>query len=109
MNLQGVLLLNTVLTVKAATPNSHQKKGWETFTDAICRELAKKEKIVYLLWGNSAQAKVTSAKIDGTKNTIISSSHPSPLGAYKVRQESVIDASLEFKKKDVPFLRCVFF
>lgn len=54
---QGVLLLNAVLTVRKADANSHQKKGWEEFTDAIVRELGKKEGLVYLLWGKPAQAK----------------------------------------------------
>lgn len=54
---QGVLLLNTALTVRKAEANSHQKQGWEEFTDAIVKELGKKEGLVYLLWGKPAQAK----------------------------------------------------
>lgn len=78
---QGVLMLNTCLTVRKGEANSHQKKGWEEFTDAVVRALAKKEGIVYLLWGNPASAKC--ANINMTKNTAIKTSHPSPLGAYK--------------------------
>ena len=54
---QGVLMLNTCLTVRRGEANSHQKRGWEEFTDAIVRELAKKENLVYLLWGKPAQLK----------------------------------------------------
>lgn len=54
---QGVLMLNTCLTVRKGEANSHQNKGWELFTDAVIKELAFKEHIVYLLWGNPAQAK----------------------------------------------------
>lgn len=79
--LQGVLLLNTCLTVRKNEANSHQKRGWEDFTDAIVRELGKREGIVYLLWGIPAQAKCKA--IDGRKNRIIKTSHPSPLSAYK--------------------------
>jgi uracil-DNA glycosylase len=78
---QGVLLLNTCLTVRKGEANSHQKRGWETFTDAIIQKLRSKQNIVYLLWGKPAQSKCES--IDTKKNTIIASSHPSPLGAYK--------------------------
>eukprot|EP01034_Spumella_vulgaris_P025778 gene25778-32270_t len=78
---QGVLLLNNVLTVRKADANSHQKHGWEQFTDAVVRELSKREGLVYLLWGKPAQLKCKN--IDSTKNTIITSSHPSPLAAYK--------------------------
>ena len=81
---QGVLLLNTCLTVRKGEANSHQKKGWEEFTDAVVRQLAAREQIVYLLWGLPAQNKCKS--IDATKNTIIRTSHPSPLSAYKTDQ-----------------------
>ena len=57
------------------------KKGWEEFTDAVVRELKKKNNIVYLLWGRPASMKV--GNIDLKENTVISTSHPSPLGAYK--------------------------
>eukprot|EP01039_Chlorochromonas_danica_P004919 gene4919-5399_t len=81
---QGVLLLNTVLTVRKAEANSHQKKGWEEFTDAIVRELAKKQGLVYLLWGKPAQNKC--AGIDHRANVVLTSSHPSPLAAYKTNE-----------------------
>lgn len=77
---QGVLLLNTILTVEAHKPLSHKKKGWETFTDNIIREL-NKDKIpkVFVLWGNKAIKK--EVLIDNPNHLIIKSSHPSPLGA----------------------------
>lgn len=75
---QGVLLLNTVLTVRAGEANSHQKKGWEKLTDAIIKTIsAKEERVVFLLWGKPAQTKA--ALIDTTKHTILSAPHPSPL------------------------------
>lgn len=77
---QGVLLLNATLTVQAHTPGSHQKKGWEEFTDATIKALAeKKENIVFILWGNYARAK--GAHIDRTKHLVIESAHPSPFSA----------------------------
>ena len=81
---QGVLMLNTCLTVRKGEANSHQKQGWEDFTDAVVRELGKREGIVYLLWGSPAQAKCKA--IDAKKNRIIKSSHPSPLAAYKTAE-----------------------
>ena len=79
---QGVLMLNTVLTVRAHQANSHQGKGWETFTDAAIRALAaEKENLVFLLWGNYAQQK--GAFIDSTKHLVLKSVHPSPLSAYR--------------------------
>ena len=81
---QGVFLLNTCLTVRKSEANSHQKHGWEDFTDAVIKVLSKKEGIVYLLWGNPAQTKCKS--IDSKKNVVITCSHPSPLGAYKTNE-----------------------
>lgn len=79
---QGVLLLNSVLTVNQADAGSHQGKGWETFTDKIITELNKHhKKIVYMLWGAYAQKK--GACIDSSKNLILKSVHPSPLSAYR--------------------------
>ena len=79
---QGVLLLNTVLTVRAHQPASHQKHGWEPFTDAVIAELSrKKEHLVYVLWGAPAQAK--QPLIDPAKHTVICSAHPSPLSAHR--------------------------
>lgn len=77
---QGVFLLNTVLTVRARYPGSHQGKGWETFTDAVIKALNDREKpLVFILWGNYARAKV--ALLDTFKHTVIASVHPSPMAA----------------------------
>jgi len=77
---QGVLLLNATLTVRAHKPGSHQKKGWETFTDKIISLISQKyEHIVFILWGNFAQQKVKF--IDEKKHFIIKSVHPSPFSA----------------------------
>ncbi len=77
---QGVLLLNTVLTVRAHQANSHRGKGWETFTDAVIELVSTRpNKIIFVLWGKPAQAK--NKRIDGTRHTIIESAHPSPLSA----------------------------
>ena len=79
---QGVLLLNATLTVEAHTAGSHQKKGWETFTDAAIKKLAEdRENIVFLLWGNYAQQK--SQYIESSKHLILKSVHPSPLSAHR--------------------------
>ncbi|MDO1605074.1 uracil-DNA glycosylase [Lactobacillus sp. YT155] len=77
---QGVLLLNTVLTVRDHQPNSHQNKGWENLTDAAIKSLSDRGNVIFVLWGNSAKAKVE--LIDQSKNKIISSVHPSPFSAY---------------------------
>ncbi|WP_428330935.1 uracil-DNA glycosylase [Mucilaginibacter sp.] len=77
---QGVLLLNASLTVKAGMPGSHQKKGWENFTDAVIIKISEeKTGIVFILWGAFAQAK--SELIDARKHHIIKSPHPSPFSA----------------------------
>ncbi len=77
---QGVLLLNASLTVRANTPGSHQKKGWEEFTDHAIKAISdKKEGIVFILWGAFAQAKAE--LIDQSKHFIIKSPHPSPFSA----------------------------
>jgi uracil-DNA glycosylase len=74
---QGVLMLNSVLTVAAHQPASHSKKGWETFTDAVIRTLnADRKHIVYMLWGKYAQAK--GEGIDRENNLVLASAHPSP-------------------------------
>jgi uracil-DNA glycosylase len=79
---QGVLLLNTVLTVEQKKPASHQNKGWETFTDSIIKKLGQRpEKIIFVLWGNYAKNKVS--LIDDSKHTILTSVHPSPFSAHK--------------------------
>ncbi len=77
---QGVLMLNAVLTVRAGETNSHQGKGWETFTDCVISSVNEKEDpVVFVLWGAYAQKKI--ALIDTDKHTIIKSAHPSPLSA----------------------------
>ena len=77
---QGVLLLNTVLTVRAHAPNSHKGKGWEHFTDAVIRALsARAEPTVFVLWGGNAQKKLK--LIDADRHVIVKSAHPSPLSA----------------------------
>jgi len=79
---QGVLLLNATLTVRAHNAGSHQKKGWETFTDAVIQSISdKKENVVFLLWGGFAKKKAK--LIDGTKHHILTSGHPSPLSANR--------------------------
>lgn len=79
--LQGVLLLNSVLTVEANRAASHAGKGWETFTDAVIREVnALPHPVVFILWGNYAQKKA--AFVDTQKHHIIKSAHPSPLSAH---------------------------
>jgi uracil-DNA glycosylase len=77
---QGVLLLNASLTVRAASPGSHQKRGWETFTDTVIKKISdEKVGIVFILWGSFAQAKAE--LIDQKKHHIIKSPHPSPFSA----------------------------
>ena len=79
---QGVLLLNTVLTVQAHRANSHQNIGWEEFTDAAIRVLAEQDRpMVFILWGRPAQRK--KSMITNPKHLIIESPHPSPLSAYR--------------------------
>ena len=79
---QGVLLLNATLTVRANSAGSHQKKGWETFTNAVIKTLSdQKENVVFLLWGGYAKQKVKF--IDASKHHIITSGHPSPLSANR--------------------------
>lgn len=79
---EGVLLLNSVLTVEAHQAASHQGRGWELFTDAIIAELSERhEHLVFILWGSYAQKK--GAKIDRNKHFVIKSPHPSPLSSYR--------------------------
>ncbi len=79
---QGVLLLNTVLTVRAHQANSHQHKGWEKFTDAIIEAVNKQDRpIVYMLWGKPAQSKIK--MLDNPKHLILKAPHPSPLSAFR--------------------------
>lgn len=79
---QGVLLLNTVLTVREGVPGSHQNKGWEVFTDAVIEALNKRQKpVVFILWGSHAQKK--GSRIDFERHMVITSAHPSPLSARR--------------------------
>lgn len=79
---QGVLMLNTVLTVRAHMANSHHGKGWEQFTDAAIRALNEQDRpIVYLLWGRPAQLK--KSMLNNPKHLILEAPHPSPLSAYR--------------------------
>lgn len=78
---QGVLLLNATLTVRAHQAGSHQKRGWEEFTDSVIKILSdKKQHLVFILWGSYAQKK--GAVIDPSKHLVLKSPHPSPLSAY---------------------------
>ena len=79
---QGVLLLNSVLTVRQNSAGSHAKKGWEIFTDSVVRRVAKHNNgVVYMLWGAYAQKKA--AFVDAEANCILKSVHPSPLSSYR--------------------------
>jgi uracil-DNA glycosylase len=94
---QGVLLLNTVLTVRAHSPASHKGKGWEKFTDAVIRKVGEKEdRVVFVLWGAHAQKK--RPLIEGEQHVTVESAHPSPLSAkngfFGSRPFSKINAAL---------------
>lgn len=79
---QGVLLLNTVLTVRAHQANSHQGKGWEQFTDAVIHAVNEQDRpIVYFLWGRPAQSKIP--MLTNSKHLVLKAPHPSPLSAYR--------------------------
>ncbi len=79
---QGVLLLNSVLTVREGEADSHSGKGWENFTDAVIEKLnEERSNIVYLLWGAKAQKK--GKEIDKNRNLVLQSPHPSPLSSYR--------------------------
>lgn len=79
---QGVLLLNAILTVEAHKAGSHQKKGWEKFTDAVIKKISEEnENVVFLLWGGYAKKK--GAKIDTSKHCVLQTGHPSPLSANR--------------------------
>ncbi|MBQ3039150.1 MAG: uracil-DNA glycosylase [Alphaproteobacteria bacterium] len=78
---QGVLLLNSTLTVRAHAAASHAGRGWEQFTDAVIRAVATRENVVYMLWGSYAQKKA--ALVNPDKNLVLKSVHPSPLSAYR--------------------------
>ncbi|MFC4700346.1 uracil-DNA glycosylase [Glaciecola siphonariae] len=79
---QGVLLLNTVLTVRDGQAHSHKNKGWETFTDTVISKVSEATQgVVFLLWGGPAQKKMS--LIDTTKHYVLRSAHPSPLSAHR--------------------------
>ncbi len=79
---QGVLLLNSVLTVEANSPASHQGKGWELFTDFVIQKLQQiKPHLVFILWGKFAQSK--ESLIDSEKHLVLKAAHPSPFSAYR--------------------------
>ncbi len=79
---QGVLLLNSVLTVRAGVAASHAGRGWERFTDAVVKAVAAhKQGVVYMLWGSYAQKKA--AEVDPSRNLVLKAVHPSPLSAYR--------------------------
>jgi uracil-DNA glycosylase len=79
---QGVLLINATLTVRANSPGSHQKKGWELFTDAVIKKLSdEKSGLVFILWGNFAIAK--KEMIDQSRHHILTAAHPSPFSAHR--------------------------
>jgi len=79
---QGVLLINSVLTVEQAKANSHKSKGWEKFTDYVIKKLASEyENIVFVLWGNPSQKK--EKLIDASKHLVLKAPHPSPLSSYR--------------------------
>ncbi|GEN50860.1 uracil-DNA glycosylase [Alkalibacterium pelagium] len=79
---EGVLLLNTVLTVRGGEAHSHRNRGWEELTDHVIKSLSEREKpIVFLLWGNAAQKK--EKMIDTRRHVVLKTSHPSPLSAYR--------------------------
>jgi len=79
---QGILLLNTVLTVREGQAGSHHGRGWEQFTDSIIKTISeRREKIIFLLWGSPARRK--EALIDRKKHYVLTSVHPSPLSAYR--------------------------
>jgi uracil-DNA glycosylase len=79
---QGVLLLNTTLTVRKSAPGSHPKQGWEEFTDSVIKTISRqKEQVVFILWGKFAEQK--NILIDESKHLIITSAHPSPFSAHR--------------------------
>jgi uracil-DNA glycosylase len=97
---QGVLLLNATLTVKAGDAGSHQKKGWETFTDNIIKSISEqKENVVFILWGNYAKTKVELININ--KHCVLTAAHPSPLARNQFfidnKHFSKTNVYLEFK------------
>lgn len=79
---QGVLLLNSILTVREGQPLSHANRGWERFTDEVIETInQKKERVIFILWGSPAQQK--GSRIDESKHLVLKAPHPSPLSAYR--------------------------
>ncbi|MEO6039239.1 MAG: uracil-DNA glycosylase [Saprospiraceae bacterium] len=96
---QGVLLLNAMLTVEAKQAGSHQKIGWQTFTDAVIRHLSEQKKgLVFLLWGKFAQGK--KALIDLDKHTVLEAAHPSPLAGNAFSGNKHFSRTNEILKKE---------
>lgn len=100
---QGVMLLNATLTVRAASPGSHQKKGWEIFTDTVIKIISEnKEGVIFLLWGKFAQAKAE--LIDTKKHHVLKAAHPSPYSAdngfFGCKHFSKTNAILEKEGKE---------
>ena len=106
---QGVLLLNSTLTVRKNSPGSHQNKGWEDFTDEIINIISlRKKNVVFLLWGNYAKKK--SKLIDQNKHLILSSGHPSPLSAnrgYWFGNKHFSKANQYFKENNIVEIKWV--
>jgi len=95
---QGILMLNTVLTVRAGVIGSHRGKGWETFTDTVIERVnAKKDRVVFLLWGRDAQSK--EGQIDAKRHVVLRAAHPSPLSArhgfFGTRPFSAVNRALK--------------
>lgn len=103
---QGVLLLNATLTVEAHKAGSHQKKGWEEFTDNVIKTLsAEKENLVFLLWGTYAQNKA--GLIDASRHLILKAPHPSPLSAHRgfFGSKHFSKTNSFLKSKDIPEIK----
>ncbi len=99
---QGVLLLNTVLTVRAHQANSHQGKGWEQFTDAVIEAVnAQNRPVVYLLWGRPAQSKIP--MLTNPDHLILKAPHPSPGNADKI---GIFGIDLCLLNRQLPLMRC---
>ena len=102
---EGVLLLNAVLSVRHNQPNSHQKQGWEQFSDAVIKALNKREKaLAFLLWGKSAEEK--KSLIDAQRHALIMSAHPSPLSAYRgfLGSKPFSRCNQELQKRGLPIV-----
>jgi uracil-DNA glycosylase len=104
---QGVLLLNATLTVRAHHAGSHQKKGWEQFTDAVISRISEqKEDVVFLLWGGFAKKK--GLKIDKNKHCVLNCGHPSPLSAnrgYWFGNKHFSKTNTYLKNRDLPLIK----